>query len=326
MRRLLTTVLALCVLPFAAFAQDSPTGDTAAKEKLRVLFIGNSYTARHNLAEVVETIAEQRNPKLDFQPTTVIYGGRRLVDHWRLGTANFVDLHSVTTPQVQSTIDQLAERLRQEPSDRHAKSAISRQRKLLGELKQPRHRWDVVVLQSYRDDLDGDDSLYHQYAPKFAELAKQQQARVVLYETTPTTQNAEAIASAPDREPVLVKARSIARLAKSLDARVAPMSMIALQCQTDRPDVALRFINDAHLNQTMAYLTACAIDAAIFDRSPEGIQLDSITDIRFWKDKDKTRDRDNLPITREFNEKDRGDLQRIAAHGIDAFSELAEQE
>ncbi len=38
-----------------------------------------------------------------------------------------------------------------------------------------------------------------QYAPKFAELIKAQGGRVVLYETTPTTQNAKPLSAPPDR-------------------------------------------------------------------------------------------------------------------------------
>ena len=53
---------------------------------LNVLFIGNSFTAGHNLAQVVKAMAEAGDPDLSFDVTTVIYGGRRLVDHWRLGT------------------------------------------------------------------------------------------------------------------------------------------------------------------------------------------------------------------------------------------------
>ncbi|MEO1526241.1 MAG: hypothetical protein AAFX06_12445 [Planctomycetota bacterium] len=315
MRLLLFTCLAALIF-------GTLPAQTTETKTLRVLFIGNSYTARHNLAKVVEAIAEERDPGLDLQPTTVIYGGRRLVDHWRLGTQNVVNLHSVTEGQIQTTIDELVKRLREEPSDKHAKVAIGRQRELLKDLNERRERWDVVVLQSYRDDLDGDDSLYHRYAPKFATLAKQQGARVVLYETSPTTQNAEPMTSPPDRESVMAKARSIAELAKSIGAGVAPMSLVAFQCQTDRPDLTLRFINDGHLNQKMAYMSACAIDAAIFERSPEGIQLDSVTDIRYWKEKDKTRDRDNRPITQTFNAKDRADMQRFVEVARAAMVEL----
>jgi hypothetical protein len=79
----------------------------AEKETLNVLFIGNSYTARHNLANVVKAMAEADNPDLTFNPTTVIYGGRRLVDHWALGTQNIVKLHSLTATEQKATIASL---------------------------------------------------------------------------------------------------------------------------------------------------------------------------------------------------------------------------
>ena len=79
--------------------------------------------------------------------------------------------------------------LADDPDDKYAASALSRHRELSRSLDAPRENWDIVVLQSYRDDLDGDRSLYVQYAPRFAELIKAQGGRVVLYETTPTTQN-----------------------------------------------------------------------------------------------------------------------------------------
>ena len=90
----------VCVVSLFArsevYAQETGRITHAAKKSLNVLFIGNSYTGRHNLANVVEAMAEAGNPGLDFRPTTVIYGGRTLSDHWRLGTANFVTLHSLT--------------------------------------------------------------------------------------------------------------------------------------------------------------------------------------------------------------------------------------
>ena len=192
----------------------------------------------------------------------------------------------------------------------------------LSDLECERTTWDIVVLQSYRDDLEGDRSLYAIFAPKFAELAKAQGARVILYETTPTTQNAEALEAAPEQATVLKKARSIAALADRIDGDAAPMSLIGLRCQIQRPDLTLRFVNDAHLNQTMAYLTACAIYSAIFRRSPQGLPVDSITDIRFFNNQDKSKDRDGQPIKRTFSDKDRADLQRIAWEGLTEFREM----
>ena len=90
------------------------------------------------------------------------------------------------------------------------------------------------------------------------------------------TQNAKPLKSAPDPVPVMKKARAMASLANRIDASVAPMSLVGLRCQSQRPDLTLRFINDAHLNKTMAYLTACSLYAALFDRTPEGLPIDSI--------------------------------------------------
>jgi hypothetical protein len=325
---MLLVCLSLWLLPAPAelLAQDSAASPANAKS-LEVLFVGNSYTARHHLAEVVKGMAEAGNPGLTLNVSTVIYGGRTLADHWRLGTQNIVNQHAVTRSEVETTLASLEEAAG-DPKDRYAKAALARQREFLKNLETQRKRWDVIVLQSYRDDLNGDDSLYAQYAPKFAELAKAQGARVILYETTPTTQNAEPLKEIPDPAPVMKKAREIGALANRVGASAAPMSLVGLRCQTERPDLTLRFVNDGHLNQTMAYLTACALYAALFDRTPVGLPTDSVTDIRFLDDdiKNREKDRDGNPITRKFSDKDRGDLQRIAWEGYQEFEKLRRQE
>jgi len=304
----------------SAFAESPP----AAKQKtLNVLFIGNSFTARHNLSQVVKAMAEAGDPTLCFDVTTVIYGGRRLVDHWRLGTQNYVKIAALTPEEEQTTIHSLEEMLARDPTDKYAASALARHRELQKSLSVPRQKWDIVVLQSYRDDLDGDKSLYVQYAPKFADLIKAQGGRVVLYETTPITQNDKPLTAPPDSAPVMEKAKAMAALANRIDAAVVPMSTVALRCQTVRPDMTLRFVNDGHLNQTMAYLTACTFYPALFDRSPEGLPIDTVTDTRFLDDKQRDKDRDGGPIRRTFSAQDRGDLQRIAWDGFKQFQEIA---
>jgi len=313
--------MAVSVLAWSLKAQ----GNQETGKRLHILFIGNSYTARHNLAQVVKAMAEAGQPGLTVDVSSVIYGGRRLVDHWRLGTANFVNLHRLTEAEGQATIAELEKMVEKDPDDRYAKAAIRRHRQLLKSLDSQRQTWDVVVLQSYRDDLKGDASLYVEYAPKFAELAREQGARVILYETTPKTQNARPLSGKPDPSPILEKARTIKRLAENTDASVVPMSLAALRCQTERPDLALRFVNDAHLNQTMAYLTACAFYAALFNRSPEGLPVNSITDIRFLDNRDRDKDRDGGPITRTFSRKDCADMQRIAWQAYRQFQSLEVQ-
>ena len=291
-------------------------------ESLEILFIGNSYTGRHNLSKVVEAMAEAGNPGLEVNVSTVIYGGRRLVDHWRLGTANFVRSHKIGVSEIEKTVASLEKAVAENPKDNHAKSAIKRNQELLDNLDTWRKKWDIVVLQSYRDDLEGETSPYMQYAPKFAKLANDQGARVILYETTPATQNAQPLTEPPEGAVVMEKENSIATLANRIEAQVAPMALIGYRCQSERPDLTLRFVNDAHLNHTMAYLTAATLYAAMFDKSPEGLPVDSITDIRFFKGGDKSRDRDGNSITRVFSKKDRTDLQRIAWEGYSEFEHM----
>ena len=291
---------------------------------LNVLFIGNSYTARHNLAQVVKEMAEAGNPGLRMDVTTVIYSGRQLEYHWRLGTTNFIKLATLTAKEERATLKLLEEARAKDPTNTFVRAAIARHKQLLPTLGTPHKKWDFVVLQSYRDDVKGDQSLYMEYAPKYAELIHAQGARVVLYETTPTTQNEKPLAAAPDPAPILQKARTIAALARKTDAVTVPMSLVALRCQTDRPDLTLRFINDGHPNQTMAYLTACTFYGALFNRSPEGLPVDSVTDIRSLPGS-PDKDRDGGPLQRTFSAKDRTDLQRIAWEGLKQYREIAGQ-
>ena len=311
-------------LIFAIASLARASGADGDKKTLNVLFIGNSFTARHSLSAVVKAMAEAGNPGLTFKSTDVIYGGRTLKDHWRLGTQNIVKQATVTEAEEKALIAALEKAVADNPKDKYAPSALARHRDLLPKLESNRQAWDIVVLQSYRDDIEGDPTLYAEYAPKFAELIKAQGARVILYETTPTTQNDKPLTAAPDSAPILAKERAIAALAKKIDASVAPMALVAQRCQTQRPDLTLRFVNDAHLNQTMAYLTACTLYAALFQKSPAGLPIDSITDTRSFEGErnDRTKDRDGNPITRRFSDKDRADLQRIAWEGWSEFQRL----
>jgi|UniRef100_UPI0037834040 hypothetical protein len=311
-------------IAFALVSLSMAAGAEGEKRSLNVLFIGNSFTARHNLSTVVKAMAEAGQPGLTFNRTDVIYGGRTLKDHWRLGTQNIVKQATLTEAEEKATIAALEKAAADDPKDKYAPSALARHRVLLPKIESSRQRWDVVVLQSYRDDIEGDPTLYAEYAPKFAELAKAQGARVILYETTPLTQNDKPLTAAPDSAPILAKERAIAALAKKIDAGVAPMALVAHRCQTQRPDLTLRFVNDAHLNQTMAYLTACTLYAALFEKSPVGLPIDAVTDIRHLEGErnDKTKDRDGNPITRQFSDQDRADLQRIAWEGWSEFQTL----
>ena len=48
-------------------------GDEATRE-IKILFLGNSFTARHDIAGLVEQILEEGDPATDVQVQRVIYG------------------------------------------------------------------------------------------------------------------------------------------------------------------------------------------------------------------------------------------------------------
>ena len=166
-------MLAAAILVSSASPAAEPSRPAAEQKTLNVLFIGNSFTASHNLAQVVKAMAEAGDPNLRFDVTTVLYGGRRLVDHWRLGTPNFVRISELTAGEEQATVKSLDEMVAKDPNDKYAVSALARHRDLSKSLESRRKKWDLVVLQSYRDDLEGDKSLYVEYAPKYAELGRE---------------------------------------------------------------------------------------------------------------------------------------------------------
>lgn len=62
---LAVTAVALCLFPCVEAHADDETLD--------VLFIGNSFTARHNLARVIELMAEAGQSGLKFEDSQVIY-------------------------------------------------------------------------------------------------------------------------------------------------------------------------------------------------------------------------------------------------------------
>lgn len=313
-RRLATFVLAAGVLfqPLAAATASAP-------RTLHVLFLGNSFTNRHTLARIIKDMAEAGDPNLKFEYASVIYAGKTLADHWKFASQNFVRVATLTAEEQARTIASLTALAVQEPQNGAIKSALNRHTTLAKNLASQRQKWDVVVLQSYKDDGDGELSSYCQYAPKFAALAQAAGARVVLYETTPNTQNELPLTSPPDPAPVVTKARVLAGLARRIGATVVPMSSVALRCQATQPQFTLRYRNDAHPNQTMAYLTACTFYGVLFDRSPVGLTLDTVTETRSGKRPDQ--DLDGNPLTRRFSALERAQLQEVAWDGLRWFRE-----
>lgn len=59
----------------------------AAHDPLRILFVGNSYTARNEVPRLVEALAARAEPPLEIEATLIFAGGASLRRHWNAGHA-----------------------------------------------------------------------------------------------------------------------------------------------------------------------------------------------------------------------------------------------
>ena len=303
------------VLAFSATA-DEPAGH-------HVLFIGNSYTFRSHLPDIVKALALAGHPDEPFEVTSVVYGGQTLKTHWELYRSyNMLRLPKLSATDLQAELDAL-QKAKDESQDQALASrlnaALANHRKWLAQAGQPRPPFDLVVLQSWRDQKGGLDSDYAVYARKFAAEIRAQGGRPVLYATTPETQNAQPLEATPDPSPVEATNRFLQALGAELDAIVIPMAAVAHRCQTERPDITLRYVNDGHPNQTMAYLTASTFYAALFNASPEGLAVETVTDDRVKIPEHPDQNPDGGPQIVTFPADLLAFLQRTAWQGLQDY-------
>ena len=54
---------------------------------MRMLFVGNSYTARNDLPRIVAAIGGAASPPIDVHPKMIVAGGASLRRHWNAGVA-----------------------------------------------------------------------------------------------------------------------------------------------------------------------------------------------------------------------------------------------
>lgn len=78
-------LLALTLLPAISMSQSR--GRAAAARKLRVLFIGNSYTYFNNLPQMIEGLAAAARETQKLETEMVATGGATLKRHWEEGKA-----------------------------------------------------------------------------------------------------------------------------------------------------------------------------------------------------------------------------------------------
>ncbi len=299
-------------------------------KEVSALFIGNSFTRRNHLADVVERLAEEGNPGLAFRHTEVIYGGRNLRQHWeQFQTQNLLRLPDLKKADLEAAcaeLERAAAAVTNGTKDASSdagryRGAAANHRAWMEMLGSP-PRWDYVFLQAWNDKEGGTDSGYAAYARKFAELAHKRGAKVVLYVTAPERQNAEPLAAAPDAAPVAAENRFLASLARELDALVVPVAAAIQRCHERRPAMVFRWKNDMHDNQTTAYLTACMMYAVLFDKSPEGLAMNEVTDDKIVDRRKPDADPDGGPRKVTFDDATRAFLQKAAWETVVEFRKV----
>lgn len=266
-------------------------------QPIKMLFVGNSFTGMHDVPLLVKQLCENGQADAKVNYLRALSGGKRLRDHWeRYGNQIYLTLPERSAEQLERNCVEMSKALaEQKASDKKAGHTPYRQRianyqewlKWMSESEATPHL-DYVVLQSHKDETGGLESLYAQYARKFAELAKKHGTRPILYVTAIDEQNAKPLTKPVDANPIMEKARYQAALANELDAKIVPVPLAVLKFQRKRPDLTLRYSTDTHLNQMCAYLTACCFYAVLFDKSPVGLTVREINSpfLRNKKDPD----------------------------------------
>jgi len=321
----------------------------SAKE-LNILFLGNSFTARHDIAGLVEQVLEEGDPDTDVHVQRVIYGGQNMFKHSTYYfSQSFIEQSALTEETITRRIATMRDYLRSDTPPnleewnqhwssigkthvsfagihKHITRAIRNHEMLLR--NNPRTKWDYVVLQSWRDVSEQPSQGYERYATKLARIVKAQGGEVILYMTSPETQN-----QTPVTEPYNVSSaeRDTAaglRMAKTLQPKaVIPVPLAIKNIQTgdsNKPgtDLVFRYHNDGHPNQTCAFLVANLFYAAITGKSPESLRFNSVTENKLNKGKDP----DGGEPTVVFDHKVKAHLQRMAHQSMLDFKRRVEKE
>ena len=313
------------------------------KDAINVLFIGNSYTFRHDLPQLVKAIFEEGQPGLRVDTTRIVYGGQDMFKHSNYYfTQSFLAQKTITDKTLLERIKKMEGFLKitnapQEYADyytriarsrvpafvdshKHISRAIEMHRRLLE--KDPRTRWDYVVLQSWRDVLPSLNTGYAKNVMEFVKIARTQSTKVILYFTAPDIQNSIPVKAPLLQQRVNLEVALAAELAKEIDAyAVVPVPLAINMIQQNGTALKFCYKNDKHPNQYTAFLTANMFYAAFFKQSTAGFRFNTVTETHS-KGQGKERDPDGGNATVVFDGATKKYLQEIAFDAVSTFDKL----
>jgi hypothetical protein len=266
----------------------SATRPAAAKQDLNVLFIGNSMTWFCNMPRTVAELAEKMDPPVRLHAALSCQACNTLRGHVRDGSPTRRAIAGEIGEQLKKMAVEIAfleSEVKARPDDALAKADLAR---LHADVKalEGRPAWDIVVIQPWGGDDSKDPAAFAANVRTLQEeIARQSPgARVIMY-MDPTRR----FDSAKQEKSIRAAMEAYRDLARSNQAEVAPAALTGLLVSQERPEKWLKIKklpNDAHHGLYGAYAVACTIFAAIFDRSPEGLdvrRLEAHYQISAWK-------------------------------------------
>lgn len=326
MKRILFFLVVLSMLSLHSLS-------AAERQSIKLLFYGNSFTGMHNIPLLVKQVVESGQPEVEVDWMAALHGGSRLEYQWESkGNQLYLQLPERSAAEVEAALASFekayAEVRKEKRAERDPNAPPYRQRianygTWLGWMKASggTPQLDYVVLQAHRDERGELASPYAVYARKFADMAKKHGVQPILYLTEFHELNPQPLTEPVDPEPFMEKARYQAKLANELDALTVPVPLAVLKLLQKRPDLTLRYSDNAHLNQLCAYLTACCFYAAIVDESPVGLSVRGINNPGFKNGVDP----DGNPKNVIFPEELATVLQETAWEAVQEMKVLREQ-
>lgn len=311
-------------------------------EEINILFLGNSFTFRHDLKELVKEVFEEGQTGLRVNVEFTGYGGQDMFRHHDLYfSETIVRLNSISIEEVEAKMAMIQSFKDSEqapafyenywnetglrPVDwfnsnlqNSLDTALVRQQAIINRItNNNRRKWDYVVLQSWQDIVSDIDKGYGKYAQLFAQLAEEEGAKVILYLTAPHAQNEAAVSGPIQPEKTAMELNAIAQLVKKIGPyAVVPVALAINNIQEGGTDLTFRYVNDFHPNQTTAFLTANMFYAAFFKESPEGFSFNTVTETKLDVN---GKDPDGGEATVVFDEEQKTYLQKAAYEAVMEF-------
>jgi hypothetical protein len=318
---------------------------TAQARQINMLFMGNSFTFRHDLPKLVKTVFEQGQPGLTVNVENVVYGGQDMFGHHDLYfSESMLRLNSITIPEIEAFITRIKslqamttppdfygaygqksglEPMAWEKIHEHLETSLKRQQFLIERIRNNRRvKWDYVVLQSWQDVVGDVDKGYAEYVQQWAAMAEKEGIKVILYITAPHAQNAAPVKAPIGLEQTRMEMETIGKLVKRIHPfAVVPVALGLEMIQENGTDLKFRYVNDGHPNQYSAFLAANMFYAACFKESPEGLNFNTVIETKL---DENGKDPDGNDPKIVFDENTKNLIQKTAFDAVMAFNKNTE--